>query len=161
MRRCAWNKKKCDWRSTVHLFFTASATGKHSWEMVRDMMAVFFSFTLDRGPEVGLKKTYTNLDVFPHWRPLRQEEDYLDLSDGNGGEAATDPIISLAHILDIAGVMHQIDNIEKRMLLQIASWTSKKKHFEAAITVFHRPYLRKRFVNTCLVGAEQSLMRHV
>ena len=82
----------------------------------------FFSFTFDRGPEKGLEHTYLpTLDTFAHCRPLRSSDDVLDLSDENNAAMTGDPTVSLTHVLDIAGLFHSIDLIEKNMLDHIGS----------------------------------------
>ena len=124
-----------------------------SWEETAKMFTLFFTFTVDRGPESGFRKIYLeNLDTMPHWRPLQMESTELPdlLGDEQESAAPKDPVISLAHIIDVAGVFHIIDLIEKRMLAQLASYVLWQKHFESAVNCYHRPYLRRRFVNRCL-----------
>jgi hypothetical protein len=49
------------------------------------------------------------------------------------GNADLDKPISLNHILDIAGIFHSVDNMEKRMLKQIESFKTYKKEFESLV----------------------------
>ena len=127
-----------------------------TWELTAALFDLFFTCTSDRGPESGLNQTYLpNLDSFPHWRPLKLEQDNeLDFDQDDAHTA--DPIISLAGVIDIAGVFHVVDLIEKRLLGQLKSYVTWQKHFESAVLCFHRVYLRKRFRNDCLASESEE-----
>ena len=126
-----------------------------SWQHAADMMALFFSFTLDSGPERGLRHVHLpTLDTLPHWRPLQLEHE--DDMDALLNPPPVDPLISLTQIIDVAGVFHIVDNIEKRMLGHIMSYQEHQKEFESLVTIYHRPYLRKRFRNNCLLGVSEE-----
>ena len=94
------------------------------WDLVVGLIDLIFTCTGDRGPESGLNRTYLpNLDTFPYWRPFRMEPNDdaaapLELAP----DASVDPIISLRGIIDVAGVFHVIDLIEKRLLKEIKSY---------------------------------------
>ena len=120
-----------------------------TWEQVSKFCALVFTSTSGRGPESHMSKTFLqNLDAFPYWRPIHLDGDALDFDNLAGDPAQcgdSDPVISLAHVLDVAGIFHVVDLIEKRLLQQIKSYKFWLKHLESAVTVFHREYLRKRF----------------
>ena len=69
-----------------------------------------------------MRMTYLpDLSTFPHWRPVRQEPDALDFN-ADHDAVFDEPTLSLAHIMDIAGIFHALDNIEKRILSQLVSF---------------------------------------
>ena len=86
---------------------------------------------------------------------MRQEPDALDFN-ADHDAVFDEPTLSLAHIMDIAGIFHALDNIEKRMLSQLVSFQYWKKPYESSVNCFHRVYLRKRFKNQCLVGVDTA-----
>ena len=97
-----------------HCFVQQVRVESSSWESVGKFLELVFSGTLDRGPERGLRHTYLpNLDTFPYWRPLRPEPDVLNF-DADDAAGVSDPLPTLAHMLDVAGIFHSLDNIGKK-----------------------------------------------
>ena len=142
-----------------HCIVQQARVESHTWDLTAKLLALFFSFTIDRGPEAGLRRLYMpTLNSFAYWRPIAMDVDSPEcLGEIDGPEAPgnTDPVLSLTHIVDIAGTFHAIDNIEKRMLDQLQSYKDNKQAFGALVICFHRPYLRKRFLYNCIPDADR------
>ena len=140
-----------------HCFIHQLRLESSSWQLTADLCQLFFSFTLDSGPEKGLRRLYLpNLDSLAYWRPIQLEKDDCDDLDALAEPVSADPVISLTHIFDVAGIFHIVDNMEKRMLMQIPSFQDHKKGFESVVVCYHRPYLRKRFVSLCLTSSSEE-----
>ena len=68
--------------------------------------------------------------------------------------------LDFSKAFDINGVFHTIENIQKRLLLQLNCWTVVKKPLESLCFVFHRYFTRRRFVKRCLGEANSVAAKH-
>ena len=58
--------------------------------------------------------------------------------------------VSTRHTIDINGLFHAMENIQKRLLKQMESWSEMKPVLEEVVRLLHKKYLRKRFNYPCL-----------
>ena len=145
--------------SVVHQFRLES----EDWNATSKLADRFFSFTTDTG-ESALKKTHFKVgDTFAHWlnqAPMITSENDLHDLDADALlknlESEGNITISLRHVLDVSGLFHMNENIQKRLLTQLPSWSLAKKPLEAMLCVFHARQSRRRFVRRCLPGPNHA-----
>ena len=90
---------------------------------------------------------------------IKSENDLHDLDADvlpNNLESESNVTISLRHVLDVIGLFHMNENIQKRLLTQLPSWSLAKKPLEAMLCVFHARQSRRRFVRRCLPGPNHA-----
>ncbi len=117
-----------------------------SWDDTAGLVNLFFSFTNDSGIEKQMNRTrFENLDAFYYWRPARVVDEH-DLQDIHADAAPADyPTISFNHVIDVDGLFHAVELIQKRMLSQLPCWKPVKPLLESACVVFHSFQSRNRF----------------
>ena len=123
-----------------------------SWKSCGALFKRFFSWTNDAGVERQFNRIHfanQHDSAFAWWRNLPAEDNEYAVVDDDDDDQ--DAEVSARHTLDINGLFHAMENIQKRLLMQLESWRETEPLLEEVVRLFHKMHLRKSFNYQCLV----------
>ena len=153
----ALGARKATFGHKAHAWLHSHRLESLSWKECIRLVACYFSFAVDRGPEKAISRLYVKPEQwFPHWVDvvIHADDSGRDqLADDSSANAT--PVLFTDRSFDIPGPFHLIENVQKRLLLNLPDYAANKPGMDSSSVFFHHAYTRdawkeKYLVNNCL-----------